>query len=60
MRRKGLSLRTVGIIEHMWARGISAVSIAGETQARLDRVQEVIDRLEREKMDASRKSQEHT
>lgn len=47
MSRKRLSLRTVGIIEHMWSRGISAVSIAGSTQARLDRVREVIAQLER-------------
>lgn len=45
-KRKGLSLRTKGIIEHMWSRGISAVSIAGSTQARLDRVEAHIRELE--------------
>lgn len=52
MRRKQLSLRTKGIIEHMWARGISAVSIAGNTQARLDRVEAYIAELERARAQA--------
>lgn len=50
-KRKGLSLRTKGIIEHMWSRGISAVSIAGSTQARLDRVEAYILELRNERGD---------
>lgn len=49
MAKKRLSLRTLGIIESRWLRGISAVSIAGETGTRLDRVQDAIRELESRK-----------
>lgn len=49
MAQHKLSLRTLGIIEHMYDRGISVVSIAGATQVREDRVRRVIERLEAER-----------
>jgi hypothetical protein len=49
MSKKSLSLRTLGIIEDRWSRGISVVSIAGELGTFPHRVQAVVDRLEHDK-----------
>jgi hypothetical protein len=42
MAKKKLASQTIAEIERLHRRGISAVSIAGSTQVRLDRVEEVI------------------
>lgn len=49
MSKKSFSLRTIGIIEARWARGISVTSIAGELGTYPHRVQAVVDRLEHSK-----------
>lgn len=54
MIRRHLSARSLNIIELRYARGISAVSIAGELQTTVERVQEHIDRIENR-----RKAKEH-
>ena len=48
MSKKSFALRTLGIIEDRWSRGISVVSIAGELGTFPHRVQAVVDRLEME------------
>jgi hypothetical protein len=47
MSKKRFSIRTLHIIESRWSRGISAVSIAGELGTHVEKVQAVIDSLEK-------------
>lgn len=49
MSKKRFSLRTLGIIEDRWSRGISITSIAGELGTTAAKVQAVVDQLEHER-----------